>query len=68
MNSAGQAAGYVFTVLYGYLVEWTGSYDVPLLFLAPNLLVSAVLFALIDPTRPLVPDDPAAAAQEPACA
>src|SRR5262249_4628047 len=47
MNSAGQAAGYIFTVLYGYLVEWSGSYDLPLLLLAPNLLISAVLFALI---------------------
>jgi ACS family glucarate transporter-like MFS transporter len=56
MNTAGQAAGYICTVLLGYLVTWFG-YDTPLLFLAPNLLVAAVLFALIDPTRPLVPED-----------
>jgi hypothetical protein len=55
MNSAGQAAGYVCTVLYGYLVESYG-YDLPLLFLAPNLIISAVLFALIDPTKPLIPE------------
>src|SRR5262245_13481872 len=69
MNSAGQAAGYVCTVLYGYLVESYG-YDRPLLFLAPNLLISAVLFALIDPTRPLIPSHDeahAAKAKEPAC-
>jgi hypothetical protein len=55
----GQAAGYISTVLYGYLVTWSdGNYDRPLLFLAPSLLVSAVLFALIDPTRPLVPEYP----------
>lgn len=53
MNSAGQAAGYICTVLFGYLVKHYG-YDRPLLFLAPNLLVAAVLFALIDPTKPLV--------------
>lgn len=53
MNSAGQAAGYICTVLFGYLIKSYG-YDRPLLFLAPNLLIAAVLFALIDPTRPLV--------------
>jgi MFS family permease len=53
MNSAGQAAGYVATVLYGYGVAAYG-YDRPLLFFAPSLLIAAVLFALIDPTKPLV--------------
>jgi predicted MFS family arabinose efflux permease len=55
MNSAGQAAGYICTVLFGYFVEAYG-YDLPLLFLAPNLLISAVLFALINPNKPLIPD------------
>jgi ACS family glucarate transporter-like MFS transporter len=54
MNSAGQAAGYLATVLYGYLVTNYG-YDRPLLILAPGLFIAAVLFALINPTRPLVP-------------
>ena len=57
MNTAGQAAGYICTVLFGYFVEAYG-YDRPLLFLAPSLLISAILFALIDPTRPLVSDEP----------
>lgn len=56
MNSAGQAAGYVATVVYGYLVSSYG-YDRPLLFLAPGILIAAVLFALIDPTKPLVSDE-----------
>jgi len=55
MNSAGQAAGYICTVLYGYLVQRYG-YDTPLLFLAPNLLISAAIFAMIDPTKPVVGD------------
>jgi sugar phosphate permease len=69
MNSAGQAAGYFATVLYGYLVTSFG-YDGPLLFFAPSILVGAVLFALIDPTRPLVADEAATSsgAEEPACA
>jgi MFS family permease len=56
MNSAGQAAGYVATVLYGYLITSYG-YDRPLLFFAPSILIGAVLFALIDPTRPLVAEE-----------
>ena len=55
MNSAGQAAGYIATVLYGYLIAEYG-YDRPLLIFAPGLLVAAALFALIDPTKPLVLD------------
>ncbi len=53
MNTAGQAAGYICTVLFGYLVAQFG-YDRPLMFLAPSLLIGAVLFACIDPTRPLI--------------
>lgn len=58
MNSGGQLAGYICTVLFGYFVESYG-YDLPLLFLAPNLLISAILFSLINPTRPLIPNEPA---------
>jgi MFS family permease len=56
MNSAGQAAGYICTVLFGYFVDSYG-YDFPLYFLAPSLMISAIFFALIDPTRPLVPEE-----------
>jgi sugar phosphate permease len=69
MNSGGQAAGAISTALYGYLIEWNdGNYDLPLLFLTPSLLVSAVLFAMIDPTRPLVPEPIVVeSAKTPAC-
>jgi len=53
MNSAAQGAGYLATVLYGYLVTTYG-YDRPLLILAPGLFIAAVLFAVINPTRPLI--------------
>jgi nitrate/nitrite transporter NarK len=55
MNSAGQAGGFVCSVLFGYLVRTSGSYDVPLLVIAALVMVSAGLFGLIDPTRPLLP-------------
>ncbi len=54
MNTAGQAGGFVCTVLFGYIVKVTGSYHAPLFLIAGMLLVSAGLFARIDPTRPLV--------------
>jgi MFS transporter, ACS family, glucarate transporter len=58
MNSAGQAGGLACSVLFGYLVGATGNYDAPLFVIAAMLLVSALLFARIDPTRPLIPDEP----------
>jgi MFS family permease len=57
MNSAGQAAGYICTVLLGYWIARYG-YDAPLLFLGPSLLISAGLFACIDPTKPLIAESP----------
>jgi MFS family permease len=55
MNTAGQAGGFVCTVLFGHLAARYG-YKVPLLVIAAMVMVSAALFALIDPTRPLVPE------------
>jgi predicted MFS family arabinose efflux permease len=57
MNSAGQAGGFVCSVLFGYLVEKFESYDVPLLVIAVMVLISAGLYGLIDPTRPLIPPE-----------
>jgi ACS family glucarate transporter-like MFS transporter len=54
MNSAGQAGGFVCTVLFGYLVSWYGNYNVPVLVIASMVLISSVLFCLIDPTRKIV--------------
>jgi predicted MFS family arabinose efflux permease len=54
MNSAVQAGGFLCVVLFGYLVEGLGGYRAPLWVIAALLLLSALLFARIDPTRPLV--------------
>lgn len=54
MNSAGQLGGFVCTAGFGYLVKWTGRYDVPMTVIAVMVLISSGLFFLIDATRPLV--------------
>jgi MFS family permease len=57
MNSVVQAGGFISIVLFGYLVDWFGTYDAPLFAIAAMMFVSAILFSRIDPTRPLVPAD-----------
>jgi MFS family permease len=69
MNSAGQAGGLACSILFGYVVGVSGSYDAPLFVIAAMVLVSALLFARIDATRPLIPDEPGRLiAGEPTCA
>lgn len=53
MNTAGQAGGFLCTVLFGYIVHVTGSYDLPLWFIAAMVLISALIFSQIDCTRGL---------------
>src|SRR6478609_10571406 len=50
MNSAGQLGGFLCTVLFGYLVQMSGSYHSPLWVISGMLLFSAFLFSKIDPT------------------
>jgi MFS transporter, ACS family, glucarate transporter len=54
MNTAGQGAGALCMVLYGYYIQWTGNFERPLILFAISLIVSAVFFLLIDPTQPLI--------------
>jgi MFS family permease len=53
MNTAGQAGGFVATVLYGYIVQLSGSYSVPIFFIAGMVLISAALFSQIDASHGL---------------
>jgi MFS family permease len=57
MNSAGLAGGFVCTVLFGYLVRETGAYRAPLCAIAGMVMLSAILFTMIDPTRPVWSDE-----------
>ncbi|HEV2215207.1 MAG TPA: MFS transporter [Terracidiphilus sp.] len=53
MNTAGQAGGFLCTVLFGYIVQSTGSYNLPLWLIAAMVLISALIFSRIDCTQGL---------------
>lgn len=54
MNTAGNIGGFACATVFGYVVQATGNYNVPLFVIAAMLVVAALLFACIDPTKPLV--------------
>jgi MFS family permease len=56
MNTLGNFGGFVCAVAFGYIVEGTGNYDLPVMGVAAMMLVSAGLFASIDCTRGLTED------------
>jgi MFS family permease len=51
MNTLGNLGGFVCAVAFGYIVEGTGSYDLPVQGVAAVVLIAACLFALVDCTR-----------------
>ena len=53
MNMAGQLGSFVSSLAFGYVVELYGSYNLPLIVFSFMLVVSAGLFAMIHPERPL---------------
>lgn len=53
MNFAGQLGGFFITILFGIIVEHTHNFNYPLFMIAGCLLVSALLWLRIDPTRPV---------------
>lgn len=54
MNTAGNIGGFVCATAFGYLIEATGNYNVPLFVITAMLVISAVLFLSINPTKRLV--------------
>jgi nitrate/nitrite transporter NarK len=54
MNSAGQFGGFVCSVLFGYVVKSTGSYQIPLWGVVAMVFVAALLFTRIDASRSLL--------------
>ena len=51
MNTAGQAGGFLCTVLFGYIVHVTGSYNLPLWFIASMVMTSALIYTRVDITQ-----------------
>ena len=54
MNTAGNIGGFCCGILFGQLVESSGNYNLPLYMIAVMLVISAVLFAFINPEKPLI--------------
>ena len=57
MNTFGNIGGFCCGILFGYLVQASGNYNLPLYMIAGMLIISAVLFAFINPTKPIVKED-----------
>ena len=53
MNTVAQIGGLVGSVLYGYIVAGSGSYDAPFIPMAGVLLIGALLWAKVDASRGL---------------
>jgi nitrate/nitrite transporter NarK len=58
MNSFGHIGGATCSVAFGYIVEHYGSYDAPLVLIAAMVLIAAVVFWQIDPSKTLLEDEP----------
>jgi predicted MFS family arabinose efflux permease len=53
MNTVAQVGGLVGSVLYGYIVDRSGSYDAPFVPMAVLLLIGAVLWVKVDASQEL---------------
>ncbi len=57
MNTAGNIGGFFCGILFGYLVQASNDYNMPLYMIAGMLIISAVLFAFINPLKPIIRND-----------
>jgi MFS family permease len=55
MNTSAQVGSFVSSLAFGYLVERFGSYNAPFIPMAAFLLLGALLWIKVDPTRQLSP-------------
>ncbi len=56
MNTAAQIGAFLSSIVFGYLVKFSGSYDTALIPMVLMLLLSALMWLRIDPGEPLVPE------------
>lgn len=61
MNMAGNAASALSAVVFGYLVAWSGNYQIPFFPMVVLLCLGVLLWLQADPTRQIVPEDRPAA-------
>jgi MFS transporter, ACS family, glucarate transporter len=59
MQTAGQLAGWISTISFGYLVEWFGNYNSPLIPMVALLSAGAILWLRFDAGRRVFADPPA---------
>lgn len=57
MNTFGNLGGFCCSLMFGYLLKSTGNYNLPLYMIAAMLLLSALLFAFINPSKPIVKEE-----------
>ena len=57
MNTAGSLGGFLCATLFGWVVKETGNYNLPVLGIAVMVFISALLFACLNPDRPIVPEE-----------
>lgn len=53
MNTAGNLGGWVGAIVFGYIVQATGSYNAPLRLIAGMVILAAILFSMVDCTAAL---------------
>jgi sugar phosphate permease len=58
VNTVASVGGFLFSVSFGYFVNWFGSYDRALIPVAVVLTVGALLWFRIDATEELIPEPP----------
>lgn len=54
MNTFGNLGGFCCSLMFGYLLSSTGNYNLPLYLIALMLVLSAILFAFINPAKPII--------------
>ena len=56
MNTACNAAAALSSVIFGYLVSYSGNYNTPFVPMVSLLCLGALLWLQVDPTRELFPE------------
>ena len=57
MNTFGNLGGFCCSLMFGYLLKSTGNYNLPLYMIGGTLLLSAILFAFLNPSKPIIPEE-----------